>query len=139
LEGPQRKANSTRAREGRRRATARRGARDGEGKGDIASGGARGPQEGKQEEDKEGQVEEGSHEKGEALEGPPTKLPSDGEDEECAICFLGFQEEDGEKEAVLLLECGHRFHRQCMHLWVNKCCDKGFEATCPMCRANIRY
>jgi hypothetical protein len=60
---------------------------------------------------------------------------AEAEEEECAICFLEFEEDD---DAEAVLECGHRFHGACVELWVNNCCNKGMQPTCPMCRAEIR-
>jgi hypothetical protein len=64
--------------------------------------------------------------------------------EECAICLQDLQLEDdedawgdegGESEALVVLECGHRFHEICGDMWCAKCADKGWGVTCPRCRA----
>jgi hypothetical protein len=63
---------------------------------------------------------------------------------ECAICFHhlaeGTMEGEGqEEEKAMGLDCGHVFHRGCVEMWVDRCCLKVIEASCPMCRAAIMY
>jgi hypothetical protein len=63
------------------------------------------------------------------------------EREECAICLQDLQlvddEEDpggddiGEGEALVVLQCGHRFHAICGDMWCAKCANKGWGVTCP--------
>jgi hypothetical protein len=64
--------------------------------------------------------------------------------EECAICLQDLElednedpwgDEEGEGEALVVLKCGHRFHRICGDMWCAKCADKGWGVTCPGCRA----
>jgi hypothetical protein len=65
--------------------------------------------------------------------------------EECAICLQDLELEDdeedpwvdegGEREALVVLRCGHRFHEICGDMWCAKCADKGWGVTCPRCRA----
>lgn len=47
---------------------------------------------------------------------------------ECSICLDGFYDRD----ELIRLRCGHRFHSTCLEPWVRKCAD------CPYCRTNIR-
>jgi hypothetical protein len=64
--------------------------------------------------------------------------------EECAVCLQDLQLEDdedpwgdegGEVEALVVLRCGHRFHEICGDMWCAKCADRGWDVTCPNCRA----
>jgi hypothetical protein len=67
------------------------------------------------------------------------------ERKECAICLQDLQLEDDEEpwgddegegsEALVVLKCGHRFHEICGDMWCAKCADKGWDVTCPNCRA----
>jgi hypothetical protein len=66
------------------------------------------------------------------------------EREECAVCLQDLELEDdedpwgdegGEGEALVVLRCGHRFHKICGDMWCAKCADKGWGVTCPGCRA----
>ncbi len=58
---------------------------------------------------------------------------SDTEEDQCAICFLPF--EDGDK--VGLLKCSHLFHSDCLKLWLQR------RNACPLCQlkdiADPRY
>jgi tetratricopeptide (TPR) repeat protein len=61
------------------------------------------------------------------------------EREECAVCLQDLEPEDddegGEREALVVLRCRHRFHQICGDMWCAKCADKGWGVTCPGCRA----
>eukprot|EP01016_Furgasonia_blochmanni_P038775 TRINITY_DN4727_c0_g1_i2.p1 TRINITY_DN4727_c0_g1~~TRINITY_DN4727_c0_g1_i2.p1 ORF type:complete len:308 (+),score=48.57 TRINITY_DN4727_c0_g1_i2:61-924(+) len=46
------------------------------------------------------------------------------EQEECAICFERYKEEDN----IMKLTCGHEFHKECVISWLRQ------NPTCPMCR-----
>jgi hypothetical protein len=57
------------------------------------------------------------------------------EREECAICLQDLELEDdedacddegGEGEALVVLQCGHRFHAICGDMWCAKCAKKGW-------------
>jgi hypothetical protein len=93
-----------------------------------------------QQEEKEGGAKAGGaegseHGPAEPVEGGPAE-EEEGQ-EECAVCLLDFDED--EEEAGVLLVCGHRFHGPCVDLWVDNCSSKGLQATCPMCRTEIKY
>ena len=47
--------------------------------------------------------------------------------EQCVICL----ENMDDKQTLLLLECTHIYHKECIDDWLNK------SQTCPMCRENI--
>lgn len=54
-------------------------------------------------------------------------------DEECAICYELFA--DKPKEPFTYCEsCGHRFHSQCMSIWLRQSPGKN----CPLCRASVK-
>ena len=48
--------------------------------------------------------------------------------EDCAICF----EPLGTTQAIFQLNCGHKFHNNCLLKW---CDSKEGNITCPLCRA----
>ena len=50
------------------------------------------------------------------------------ENEDCAICF----EPLGTTQAIFQLNCGHKFHNNCLLKW---CDSKEGNITCPLCRA----
>jgi hypothetical protein len=84
---------------------------------------------------KAGVAEGSEHGPAEPVEGGPAEEEEG--PEECAVCLLDFDED--EEEAGVLLVCGHRFHGPCVDLWVDNCSSKGLQATCPMCRTEIKY
>jgi hypothetical protein len=55
---------------------------------------------------------------------------------ECPICLTGLEGAGAEDEVVL--ECNHRFHDDCIELWVSKCSQKRVAAACPYCRGPLR-
>ncbi|CAH2283987.1 RING-H2 finger ATL2-like [Pelobates cultripes] len=64
-------------------------------------------------------------------EDPPQPIPQgaqgDDEQDECSICLSAFDP----AEEIMLLHCGHRFHIECIQMWLQEHC------TCPMCRAVV--
>jgi hypothetical protein len=84
---------------------------------------------------KAGDAEGSEHSTAEPAEGGPAEEEEG--PEECAVCLLDFAGD--EEEAGVLLVCGHRFHGSCVDLWVDNCSSKGLQATCPMCRTEIKY
>ncbi|KZT34962.1 hypothetical protein SISSUDRAFT_1052076 [Sistotremastrum suecicum HHB10207 ss-3] len=55
----------------------------------------------------------------------------------CLVCREdispdSFSDKSSSPESPALLPCGHLFHLQCLHLWVER------QQTCPTCRAKIR-
>ena len=49
--------------------------------------------------------------------------------ETCAICLNEFED----RERGSQLKCGHTFHRDCLHSWIEN------TGNCPSCRHNIKY
>ncbi|XP_042493145.1 RING-H2 finger protein ATL39-like [Macadamia integrifolia] len=47
---------------------------------------------------------------------------------ECAICLSNIK---GEEMAILLPNCKHMFHSQCINMWLNS------HTTCPNCRSTV--
>jgi hypothetical protein len=77
-----------------------------------------------------------------APEGESQPRDEDATREECAICLQSLELEDGEDndeggkgEALVVLRCGHRFHKICGDMWCAKCAAKCWGVTCPGCRA----
>ncbi|XP_063309119.1 uncharacterized protein LOC134609351 [Pelobates fuscus] len=64
-------------------------------------------------------------------EDPPQHIPQeaqgDEDQDECSICLSAF--DPGEE--IMLLHCGHKFHIECIQMWLQGHC------TCPMCRAVV--
>lgn len=52
------------------------------------------------------------------------------EDTECAICY----EEFNETEITYCDECGHRFHTECLTVWLKH----APQSTCPQCRTTMK-
>jgi len=50
----------------------------------------------------------------------------DEEQKECSICF------DGSKNDFVMLECGHKFHKNCILEWLKN------GSNCPLCRKSIK-
>mgnify|MGYP001191163556 FL=1 len=46
---------------------------------------------------------------------------------DCTICLEPFRKQN----AVIILSCDHKFHENCIKLWLNK------NNSCPLCRENI--
>lgn len=70
--------------------------------------------------------------------GPPT-LQAANNIQECSICTepLSSTNSEGNKGAVTVLPCKHRFHRECINAWLDQ-----RKTTCPMCRGplnKVRY
>jgi len=86
-------------------------------------------------EKKEGDVEEEEEVMDEAEKGKEEEEEEE-EEEPCAVCLGAFEETEVVEEAmaVMILRCGHRFHRSCVGGWKMACRTKGTTATCPMCR-----
>lgn len=62
--------------------------------------------------------------------------PEEGEEQECAICLFDLEEEEEEEEETTAsLSCAHKFHKECLQSWFNRCLDKGWPRTCPYCRS----
>jgi hypothetical protein len=47
--------------------------------------------------------------------------------EECSICLESYRQGD----SILILNCSHTFHKQCIELWFQK------EFNCPNCRLTV--
>ena len=63
-----------------------------------------------------------------------------GSEEECSLCLEEMKNgivksEGGQEEWVVRTACGHRFHRTCLHAWLQKSAPQN--RSCPMCRAGI--
>ncbi|KAL8589206.1 hypothetical protein ACOMHN_017008 [Nucella lapillus] len=58
-------------------------------------------------------------------------------EEECSICLVEFSSSSSSSSSSshfpYILDCGHRFHKQCIERWVKA---QG-ERTCPMCRTMV--
>ena len=48
---------------------------------------------------------------------------------ECSICISNI---DPERDDIIDLDCGHSFHTNCIHMWLN------VNNSCPNCRARIK-
>ncbi|KAG8389510.1 hypothetical protein BUALT_Bualt02G0236900 [Buddleja alternifolia] len=48
---------------------------------------------------------------------------------ECAVCLSEFEENETGR---VLPECNHRFHVDCIDMWLQSHCD------CPLCRAQVK-
>ena len=46
---------------------------------------------------------------------------------DCSICLEPFHK----KNSIIILSCDHKFHENCIKLWLNK------DNSCPLCRLNI--
>jgi hypothetical protein len=47
--------------------------------------------------------------------------------EECSICLEAYKRD----ETIIILDCSHKFHKRCIHLWFQK------ESNCPNCRLTV--
>lgn len=54
-------------------------------------------------------------------------LALDVQDEDCPICM-------DELNECIMLDCGHKFHTECMNKWLE---EQAPAATCPMCRDDL--
>jgi hypothetical protein len=54
-------------------------------------------------------------------------LALDIQDEDCSICIEELNE-------CIMLDCGHKFHTECMNKWLE---EQAPAATCPMCRDDL--
>lgn len=50
------------------------------------------------------------------------------EDKLCSICMCDYDE----GEELLMLDCSHRYHIECISKWLEK------KTTCPICKRDIR-
>lgn len=48
----------------------------------------------------------------------------------CSICFVDF---DWNNENLVVLKCGHIFHKDCIDIWINQ------QQTCPTCRVILSF
>lgn len=55
--------------------------------------------------------------------------------EDCAICLERFDSltEKGRRKVVMQLDCGHKFHNNCVHML----CSTKRHPKCPLCRVDI--
>jgi hypothetical protein len=55
---------------------------------------------------------------------------------ECSICYENIERSYGDyftSEYALILPCAHRFHKECINTWFDKC----HILTCPYCRTEV--
>ena len=55
--------------------------------------------------------------------------------EECPICY----EPIHSKTSAYLNNCGHSFHRECIHKWALASITSNDDRSCPKCRENIGF
>lgn len=54
---------------------------------------------------------------------------------ECAIC----QETDIQQQCVEVVNCKHKFHKECISKWILVTCSNASSPTCPLCRGTILW
>lgn len=57
----------------------------------------------------------------------PSEQGAHEDDEECIICRTGLFDNE-EEDAVVMLTCGHKFHQECVSLWLKA------HKKCPICK-----
>jgi hypothetical protein len=65
----------------------------------------------------------------------PSSLQSDGV---CIICKEGYsdREDNSRKKDVIVLDCSHHFHIDCLDDWIKQ---GRYKSTCPLCRKTISW
>ena len=55
---------------------------------------------------------------------------------DCSICINTIKLDKYDKN-IVILNCGHVYHKKCLNKWVKKQIQSINKPNCPMCRADI--